>query len=67
MYQERIEKGMKRSLGEAGLLDVRLGKVVNFCGCEPRSGKAGQPPEREHWAGGSNRKGQAQWDRDSRP
>jgi hypothetical protein len=66
-YHKRIAEGMKTSSEETGLLNVRPGKVVNFCGREPRTGKAGQPPVREHWAGGGNRKGQAQWDRDSRP
>ena len=49
--------GVSTSLEGAGLLDVRPGKVVYSCGCESRSGKAGQPPEREPWAGGSNSKG----------
>ena len=67
-YQyESIAGGVKTSSGEAGLLDVRPGKVANSCGCESRSGKADQPPEREPWAGGSNPKGQAQGERDSRP
>jgi len=44
---------------------VRPGKVAYSCERESRSGKAGQPPEREPWAGGNNRKGQAQGDRDN--
>ena len=36
---------------------VRPGKVAYFSGWESRTGKAGQPPVREPWAGGSNPKG----------
>jgi hypothetical protein len=36
---------------------VRPGKVVYSNGWKSRSGKAGQPPDRELWAGGSNPKG----------
>ena len=42
----------KRSMGS-----VRLGKVVYSSGWKSRTGKAGQPPVREPWAGGSNPKG----------
>ena len=36
---------------------VRPGKVVYSNGWDSRSGKAGQPPDSELWAGGSNPKG----------
>ncbi|WP_419650181.1 hypothetical protein, partial [Thiolapillus sp.] len=36
---------------------VRPGKVAYSSGRESRSGKAGQPPDREFSAGGSNPKG----------
>ncbi|WP_419601039.1 hypothetical protein, partial [Thiolapillus sp.] len=36
---------------------VRPGKVAYSSGWESRSGKAGQPPDREFRAGGSNPKG----------
>jgi hypothetical protein len=35
---------------------VRPGKVVYSSGCESRSGKAGQSPDRAPWVGGSNPK-----------
>ncbi len=51
----------------AGLLDVRLGKVVYSSGCESRSSKAGQPLGSELWVGGGNRKDQAQGEQGNRP
>ena len=38
---------------------MRPGKVAYSCGRGARTGKAGQPPGREPWAGGSNPNGQA--------
>jgi len=35
---------------------VRPGKVVYSSGCKSRSGKAGQPPDRELWVGGGDAK-----------
>ena len=46
---------------------VRPGKVVYSSGCKSRSGREGQAPDGELWAGASNPKGYAQRNQDIRP
>jgi hypothetical protein len=53
-----IPEGNKQNsaTGVHGELLVRPGKVVYSSGCKSRSGKAGQPPDRELWVGGGDAK-----------
>ena len=52
VYAETVLKYVRHSISRG----VRPSQVDNSSGCDPRSGKVGQPPDSKHRAGGGNAK-----------